>query len=48
MEEKKEKTEFLKQISSMNKDEIQKLLNDKYKRVKKIYPVVQLKPKENK
>lgn len=44
---KKEKTEFLKQISNMDKDELQKMLNKNYKRVKKIYPVVQIKKKNN-
>lgn len=39
-----EKSKFLKEISSMNRDDIDRLLNSKCKRVKKIYPVVFIKP----
>jgi len=43
-----QKTKFLKDISSMSRDEIDQLLNSKCKRVKKIYPVVFIKPYDKK
>jgi hypothetical protein len=41
-----EKSEFLNIISKCNRDEINKILHEKCKPVKLIYPVVRLKGKE--
>ena len=40
---KNEKSEFLKKLVKMDREEIEKKLNENVKRVKKIYPVVKLK-----
>lgn len=39
-----ERSEFLKEISSMNREEINKLLEKDVKRIKKIYPVLVVTP----
>ena len=41
-----EKTQFLKEISIMTREDISKYLNQHCKRVKKIYPVVFLIPEK--
>ena len=43
-----DRTEFLKKISSMNREEIQEMLNNKVKRIKKIYPAVIISSKKDK
>jgi len=43
-----ERSDFLKQISSMNRDEIDNLLNSKVKRTKKIWPAVYIDRSKNK
>jgi hypothetical protein len=43
-----ERSDFLKQISSMNRDEINELLNSKVKNTKKIWPAVYIDRSKNK